>query len=200
MSEPDHDELIAAVVAELRRPVTLSDGFDDRVMRVVRTSRHEGRVLTAMRWMVEPRAVRVSPAGALATAAGLAGLILVSGHVLQPSESIAPPPVVAPAQSGSFRTAAAGAAREAVQFVLTAPGASQVSLVGDFNDWDPDAMPLRATADGEVWSVTVPLAPGRHEYAFVVDGTRWVPDPAAPPSPGADFGAPNSVVTVGAAL
>jgi 1,4-alpha-glucan branching enzyme len=57
-------------------------------------------------------------------------------------------------------------------------------------------MPLRPTADGAVWSVTVPLTPGRHEYAFVVDGTDWVPDPAAPPAPGADFGEPNSVVTV----
>jgi 1,4-alpha-glucan branching enzyme len=85
----------------------------------------------------------------------------------------------------------------AVQFVLSAPGASGVSLVGDFNDWDPNAIPLRPTSDGAVWSVTIPLEPGRHEYAFLVDGSTWVPDPAATPSPGDDFGQPNSVITVG---
>jgi hypothetical protein len=45
--------------------------------------------------------------------------------------------------------------------------------------------------------VDVPLAPGRHLYAFVVDGTRWTPDPNAPLAPGDDFGAPNSVIMVG---
>jgi hypothetical protein len=43
--------------------------------------------------------------------------------------------------------------------------------------------------------VEVPLEPGRHEYAFVVDGERWLADPAAPTT-GGDFGTPNSVVTV----
>jgi hypothetical protein len=47
-----------------------------------------------------------------------------------------------------------------------------------------------------MWTVEVPLAPGRHRYAFVVDDETWLPDPTAPRAPGADFGAPSSVVTV----
>jgi hypothetical protein len=157
-----------------------------------------GRARRAIRWLVEARPVRVSPLGGLAAAAGLAGLILLSSHALE-----GPAPV---AQTGSVPevagapVASIAPATQSVQFVLAAPGASQVSLVGDFNDWDDSATPLRPTADGAVWSVTVPLAPGRHEYAFVVDGTQWMPDPTAPPSAGADFGKPNSVVTVGSRL
>src|SRR6266511_2222121 len=86
---------------------------------------------------------------------------------------------------------------EMVQFVLVAPQASTVAVVGDFNDWDPSRTPLRAEAAGGVWSVNVPLRSGAHQYAFVVDGKDWRPDPAAPRAVTDDFGAPNSVIFVG---
>jgi len=45
---------------------------------------------------------------------------------------------------------------------------------------DPRATPLvRTTANG-MWTATLKLPAGQHQYAFVVDGVRWVPDPAAP--------------------
>jgi hypothetical protein len=194
MSELERDPLLTAVAEELRRPVALSRDFDARVMAAVRAARPEGRVRGAIRWLAEPRAVRVSPVGGLAAAAGLAGLILLSGQALE--SPAAGPGVVLRSVDAPSAPLTGPAEGATVQFVLAAPGANGVSLVGDFNDWDPSAMPLRPTADGAVWSVTVPLTPGRHEYAFVVDGTDWVPDPAAPPAPGADFGEPNSVVTV----
>jgi len=83
----------------------------------------------------------------------------------------------------------------AVQFALPVPAAHEVVVVGDFNHWDTHATPLRRTPNG-TWQTTVRLKPGAHVYSFVVDGTRWVPDPAAPLAPGSDFGAPNSLVTV----
>ena len=83
----------------------------------------------------------------------------------------------------------------AVQFALPVPAAHEVVVVGDFNHWDTHATPLRRTPSG-TWRTTVRLTPGAHVYSFVVDGTRWVPDPAAPLAPGSDFGAPNSLVTV----
>ena len=85
----------------------------------------------------------------------------------------------------------------AVQFALPVPAAHEVVIVGDFNHWDTHATPLRRTPSG-TWRATVRLKPGAHVYSFVVDGTRWVPDPAAPLAPGTDFGAPNSLVTVAA--
>ena len=193
MSELGHDELLANVAAELRRPVALSPDFDLRVMAAVRETRPEGRIRAGLRWIAEPRPVRVSPLGGLAAAAGLAGLILLSGRALESPADRLPVTASAPVLRPASGVELAGS--HSVQFVLAAPGARGVSLVGDFNDWDPAAVQLRPTADGAVWSITIPLAPGRHEYAFVVDGTDWVADPAAPPSPGADFGQPNSVVT-----
>lgn len=79
-----------------------------------------------------------------------------------------------------------------VRFVYVAPGATSVSLVGDFNQWNPVAKPLRRLGDG-TWITDVPLPPGRYAYAFVVDG-KVVVDPAAPRATG-EFGE-NSVVMV----
>lgn len=84
-----------------------------------------------------------------------------------------------------------------VRFALVAPGATRVSLVGDFNQWNAAATPMRQLGDGRLWLVEVPLPPGRHVYAFVVDGDV-TPDPAAPRAGEEDFGTPSSVVLVGA--
>jgi predicted carbohydrate-binding protein with CBM48 len=82
-----------------------------------------------------------------------------------------------------------------VRFVLSAPGASQVSLVGDFNDWDVAAAPMKHF-DSDKWIVVLPVRHGRHVYAFLVDKARWVSDPGAPLAPEDGFGVPNSVIVV----
>jgi 1,4-alpha-glucan branching enzyme len=66
--------------------------------------------------------------------------------------------------------------------------------VGDFNDWDGGASPLREGGDG-VWSVVLPLSRGAFAYSFLVDGDEWRADPMAPAAPD-DFGRPSSVVYV----
>ncbi len=87
-----------------------------------------------------------------------------------------------------------------VEFVLVAPRAAHVSLVGEFNGWDATATPMRHTNRGDgTWSVSVPLGAGRHVYAFVVDDSTWVPDPQAPLAPERWYGERNSVVVVPAA-
>src|SRR3954468_21245722 len=85
---------------------------------------------------------------------------------------------------------------DAFQFVLVAPQAASVSLVGDFNDWDPTRAPMRS-AHGGVWATVVALAPGRYRYAFLINGVEWRADPAAPAARDDEFGSPSSVVTVG---
>jgi hypothetical protein len=82
-----------------------------------------------------------------------------------------------------------------VAFSLDAPQATRVSLVGDFNNWDPRATPLAKSSAGR-WETVVPLRPGRYQFTFVVDGSRWVRDPALPQAVGDDFGQPTSVITV----
>lgn len=80
-----------------------------------------------------------------------------------------------------------------VQFQLEAPGAAEVRLAGDFSNWEPGHLMTRT--ESGVWRVFVPLTPGVHEYAFVIDGNRWVPDPAAP-AVSDGFGGVNSRVAV----
>ena len=64
-----------------------------------------------------------------------------------------------------------------VNFVCQAPGAKRVTLVGDFNDWHPDALPLKKQVDG-TWCVQVTLGHGHHHYQFLVDGKPTL-DPRA---------------------
>jgi hypothetical protein len=75
-----------------------------------------------------------------------------------------------------------------VQFRLDA-AASRVQLAGSFTNWEP-RYELRQSGPG-VWTITVPLTEGVHDYAFVVDGAQWVPDPHAPQI-GDGFGGTNS--------
>jgi hypothetical protein len=83
-----------------------------------------------------------------------------------------------------------------VQFTLRGVRASQVALVGDFNGWSQATTLLEPGAEPGTWSVTVPLASGRHVYAFVVDGRVWMTDPRAPKARDLDFGRENSVLIV----
>jgi hypothetical protein len=83
-----------------------------------------------------------------------------------------------------------------VQFDLRLPKglAANVSVVGDFNGWDASATPMvKGSANGE-WSAKVPLLPGRHVYAYVVNGKQWVVDPLAPQIPDVGYGPANAVV------
>ncbi len=190
------DPILARAVAALRVPPALDSGFDDRVMAAVRyverprAGKARGRWVRASRWATASHVIELSPLRGLAAAAGLAALLasavwLGRQTMGYPGSSVGNP-AIATVESGLRK----------VEFVLMAPNASEVVLVGDFNGWRPGATPLRPTERQGIWSVTVPLSPGRHEYAFVVDGKHWLSDPRAPRAPSNDFGSPNSVLTV----
>lgn len=66
-----------------------------------------------------------------------------------------------------------------VRLMFDAPEARSVAVAGDFNRWNADATSLTRERGSRTWSVTLALREGEHRYAFVVDGTRWVPDPRA---------------------
>lgn len=188
-SAPGGDDSLARAAEELRRPLRVNAAlFDARVMDEVLRSRHGFRERIAS--LARPRTFSVSPIGALAAACVFAAV--VAGSVLSWQRGRAP----AAEGHAVARAGAPPADSPMVRFGFVAPRASTVALVGDFNDWDPKATPLHAATAGGVWSVEVPIHPGRHLYAFVVDGTIWRPDPAAPPAYGEDFGEPNSALTV----
>src|SRR5687767_5221181 len=142
-------------------------------------------------WLGRAWTIRMTPLGGLALAATLAALMLAGTRVLMRDR------LPEPAVINVVAAEPADPARpEVTQFVLVAPDAKTVALVGDFNDWNLSATQLVRQAGDGVWWVTVTLPPGRYRYAFVVDGTSWRSDPNAPASED-EFGRPNSVVTVG---
>jgi 1,4-alpha-glucan branching enzyme len=64
-----------------------------------------------------------------------------------------------------------------VNFICHAPGAKEVSLIGDFNGWEPTIHPMKRQPDG-AWMVQVQLSHGHHQYLFFVDGQAYL-DPLA---------------------
>ncbi len=79
-------------------------------------------------------------------------------------------------------------------FAFQAPTNRQVSLAGDFNNWDTRAAPMEKGLDG-FWRLNVPLAPGRYEYRFYVDGV-WQDDPSAQQRAANALGTENCVKLV----
>jgi hypothetical protein len=81
-----------------------------------------------------------------------------------------------------------------VQFRLESAQARQVALAGTFTGWQP-TLQLEQKEPG-VWTALVPLQPGVHDYVFVVDGERWMPDPNAPQQVDDSFGGTNSRISL----
>ena len=80
----------------------------------------------------------------------------------------------------------------ATQFAFQSPTARQVSLAGDFNNWDTKAAPMHKGPDG-VWHLSVALKPGRHEYRFFADELWW-DDSAAHQKATNSLGTENCIV------
>ena len=129
-----------------------------------------------------------------ASAMAAALLITVTVRSRAPiDETAGASPVAAGAPVGTTTAFTGG-----IQFDLRLPRslATNVSVVGDFNGWDASATPMVKDSSGE-WSAKVTLLPGRHVYAYLVNGEQWVVDPLAPQIPDAGYGPANAVVVEG---
>jgi hypothetical protein len=183
------------VATHLRQPERLQQSFDERLMDRVRAearqsySRNNPR--TASWW----RTQRFSPLGAVALAAGVSMFAALSTLAVGSrfwADSSVSPAVIAAANAPRTDTV------NVVRFVFVDSNARSVELVGDFNEWARGATELKRSGAPGVWSVSVPLSPGRHEYAFIIDGSQWVADPLAVKSTD-DFGTESSLIRVGIA-
>lgn len=174
----DTSEFAARVAAPLKAPVALDAAFEARVMRAVEEA--------ARPWWRREHTIRLSAPRLLAMAAAFIGFVALGA--LGAVKSFSTPTAVV----ASHDTV------HVVRFVLDAPDAHTVALVGDFNGWSRTATPLdEGDAPGR-WTISLTLPSGRHEYAFVVDGERWVADPSAAAMRD-EFGNESSVVRVGGA-
>jgi len=85
--------------------------------------------------------------------------------------------------------------KKGVKFFYEAPNAGQVSVAGEFNNWDTNANIMEMDKDG-VWYIVIPLDSGAYMYKFVVDG-NWYADPDNPKQQDDGYGGVNSLVEVG---
>ena len=85
------------------------------------------------------------------------------------------------------------------QFVFRSATARRVSVVGDFNEWNAARARMTREAAGDLWSVTISIAPGRHTYGFMVNDSTFTLDQDArvARTRDPDLGAEGSVVIVG---
>ncbi len=74
--------------------------------------------------------------------------------------------------------------------------AKSVNLVGDFNNWDTDASPMKALKSG-IRKVAVNLESGKeYKFKYVIDGDKWENDWDADKYVPNEHGSEDSVVIV----
>jgi 1,4-alpha-glucan branching enzyme len=81
-----------------------------------------------------------------------------------------------------------------VDFSLHAPEAREVFLAGNFNLWNTQSLPMKKDKNGN-WKCEVPLAPGRYEYKFYLDG-NWFEGSTGAEQISNSFGTQNFVLEV----
>ena len=189
------DPYLREIATEARRPVAVDPAARRRLLEAIRAEPLPERRSQVLAWLIEPHRFSLPPLATAAAAAGLVGIGILGGLALHRDGRLAteqPPAVVV----GNPRLPDL-TAPQAVKFVLIAPKAARVSLVGDFNGWDTAANPMTTQGADGTWTVFVSIRPGLHTYSFVVDGTHFVADPAAPIAPDDGYGHKSSVVFVG---
>jgi hypothetical protein len=159
------------VAAALRRALPTDARAKARVMERVRDASRE---LPPRRGLFFTRGSRHSLVG-IALAAGVGSITTLSALV--PAANTADV-----ARTGVIGDTVVSTLRDTlrlVRLIFDDAGARQVAVVGDFNGWRTGETPLARDVATHRWSATLALRDGSHRYAFVVDGTRWVPDPSA---------------------
>ena len=153
--------------APLLRPLPLPPGFSDRVIGGIEERRRSG----ALPFGDGRRGLRF-----IGIAAAVALFLVGVGFGAR---------VLVPSRGDSV----------SVLFVLDAPQAKSVSLVGDFNRWNPAIHVLKRRDPSQPWELKVNLPRGKmYVYDFVIDGKHWVPDPSVETKVDDGFGGSGSLL------
>jgi len=80
---------------------------------------------------------------------------------------------------------------------IAAPNAKSVYIVGDFNNWNMHAHPMKKSREGN-YTVTLELEPGReYQFRYFIDETKWENDWNADKYVKSPYGdSDNSVVVI----
>ncbi|HEY8175327.1 MAG TPA: isoamylase early set domain-containing protein [Gemmatimonadaceae bacterium] len=189
------DPYVQWIVSEARRSVAVDPAARHRLLEAIQGESRPERRSPVLAWLVQPRRFALPPLATAALAAGLVGIGVIGGLAIHRDGRL---PTEQLSSAGAAHSQLPDSVTpRAVKFVLIAPQAARVALVGDFNGWDAAANPMMTQGVNGMWTVFVPLQPGLHTYSFVVDGAHFVADPTAPIAPDDGYGHKNSVVLVG---
>ncbi len=206
MSDSDLDPIVGRAVDELRR---LPVAEPAAIARVVAASA-AARLTPADEPLIAPpreRSItkRLVVGGCAAAVVALAtlGAWQWRARVSAPVRATAAIAMQAPASTAGQReireisSADVDASAVAHQFVFQSSAAHTVAVVGDFNAWNPADAEMTRSGTSNLWSITLPIAPGRHVYGFMIDDTLFSLDPQAPKARDPDLGTNGSVIIVG---
>lgn len=82
-----------------------------------------------------------------------------------------------------------------VRITYTSASATEVSIIGSFNNWEPGATLMTKEAKGG-WAASLQLRPGRYTYKLLVNRKQKIVDPSNPVTEPDGFGGRNSVLEV----
>ena len=202
MTDIERDPLVRRAIDELRRP----PGSDRASIARVVAAAAAARVAPADDEPAVESARQSNPRwwaiGGVVAAAGVAGFLLSNARRsgVEPTASPVVATTAALDTSVDLQLASSNSADGMpvlTQFVFHSRTARNVSVVGDFNRWSAETTRMKRAADGDLWSVTLKIIPGRHLYGFMVDDSLFVLDPREQKGRDADLGVEASVIIVG---
>lgn len=201
-----HDDVLQRAIDELRALPPLDESAVSRIVASAARARAAGPAgdddATRVR---RGRFFSIPAVAGIAAAAAVVGFIargvVPTGAVAPgaPETSVAAAPAAA-VVTPALAVADQGALELApipTQFVFESKKARSITVVGDFNGWDERADSLVRQPGSQLWTAMIALRPGRHAYAFMVDGERLELDPRAPSTRDPDFDVVASVRIVG---
>lgn len=170
-----HDDLDTLLQDTLKAEVATSAerliALEERVIMTLGERRPRLRWFQWLEQLLAP--TRGTRLGQIAVVGATAAIFLFVGLTL--SDRILPEDG---AQQVSLQPLGSTDGIQEVVFVWPAPlDAETVAVVGNFNAWEGTAL-SDPDHDG-IWTTSIPLAPGRYEYAFIVDGQWKGQDPRA---------------------
>ncbi|WP_319471273.1 glycogen-binding domain-containing protein [uncultured Pseudodesulfovibrio sp.] len=130
-------------------------------------------------WLTEPRSMTFTPLRLIPAVATV--VVLLAAGIWQFDRQYVP-----------------GNGNQPVRFVFRSDAvpASNVAVIGSFNNWQATGSMMRYDRSAEAWVLDMPLPPGNHEYMFLIDGEKFVEDPSAPLGRDDGFGNRNSIIIV----